>query len=359
MAFTLSSSSFINAALPLSLSQVYRVTATGCSFTFPSNASVGLAMARPSLSGCTLSGSGSGVGLVASGSLDMTGCTITNVDTVLTLSSTVESATVSRSNLLSNIMASAAPPHVVINLSPYAAQLGGNSFPSRFTAATGTDAFTGAPVYALSAFIYDVYRDVSLGEVFFLPFATAALPSPPNAPSPPLQPSPAPTACNGIEYTSIDDSSRDIEAPGGCRCDAALPPGWYRFFQEGRDAYLPEWAVVADGHAPNGICGTDRGGFIAYSLTFGGPNSGGGLGHPAVSEGIARRTLIFEFGVVQGNNYAIDVVNCSSFFLYNFITPSAWCRDWGGACSGGSAAFGLCTTTQAPPPNADGYPAAR
>jgi hypothetical protein len=179
------------------------------------------------------------------------------------------------------------------------------------------------------------------------------LPPSPPPPSLPPSPPPLPSICSG-SYTIINDTSRDIDAPGGCRCDSALSSGWYRFFQGAFNAYLPEWAVVSSGHAPNNICGTGRGGFIAYSLTF--PAYAGGLGHPAVSEGIVRRTLVFEYGVVQGNNYGIDVVNCSSFFLYNFLTPSALCRTDGGPCPGGTTAFGLCTTTVQPPPNLNGIP---
>jgi alpha-tubulin suppressor-like RCC1 family protein len=184
------------------------LAATDSTFLFNSTLGLPVQSANMNLQRCTLTGSGHGVGVVVGGTLSMTGCTVSGVDTVLVLNAGASSVAVSGSALLSSLGAdSAAPPYIVENRSPYNANLQGNFWGDAFMTVAGVDATSGEPTYVLSRFIYDVYTVVQYGEVLFLPFAAAPPPPspppppnpppppphpPPNPPSPPLPPSPPP-----------------------------------------------------------------------------------------------------------------------------------------------------------------------
>jgi hypothetical protein len=193
------------------------LAATDSAFLFNSLV-IGLPVQSANLQRCTLTGSGHGVGLVVDGTLSMTGCTVSGVDTVLVLNAG-SNVVVSGTALLSSLGAvSAAPPYIVENRSPYTANLQGNFWGDAFMAAAGVDAVSGEPTYVLSRFIYDVYTIVLYGEVLFLPFAAA-----PPPPSPPPPPPPSPRLVNyAPQGTATSSSVYDSDVPPSNAIDNLL-----------------------------------------------------------------------------------------------------------------------------------------
>jgi hypothetical protein len=131
------------------------------------------------------------IALVVNGLLAMADSMLDGFTTLFVFGPGSASVSVSNCLLLSSLNASASPPpYLVENNSPYSTNLSNNYWGDGFQAATGDDSFTGLPVYVLSSFIYDVYSNVTVGEVLFAPFAAA--PPPPLPPLPPPSPSPPP-----------------------------------------------------------------------------------------------------------------------------------------------------------------------
>ena len=108
----------------------------------------------------------------------MNDCTLSGVDTLFSLLPTSRDVNVSGCVLLGNVNS---PTLLVNNSSPYPAGMANNYWGASYQAITGIDGVSGAPTYALSNFVRDVFSDISLGLVTFLPFAPAPPPVVANA----------------------------------------------------------------------------------------------------------------------------------------------------------------------------------
>ena len=109
---------------------------------------------------------------ISSGALTVSGCTISGAGTLFDLQSNSNNVQVNSSNLWSSLnVSNASTGYVVINRSPYDASMAGNYWGDALEAVTSFNALSGQPVYRLSNFIYDVYKDATLGEVIYSPWS--------------------------------------------------------------------------------------------------------------------------------------------------------------------------------------------
>lgn len=131
----------------------------------------GVTLSNAVASQSAFTGPGFGPGLTVVGTLAMSNCTVGGADTLLTFapSAAPGAASVRDCALLSALAPAAGdpPPYVVDNQSPWNVNLQNNYW---------GDAFTAAPEQ-LPRFIRDVFDDVALGEVAYLPMAASAPPA--------------------------------------------------------------------------------------------------------------------------------------------------------------------------------------
>jgi hypothetical protein len=114
----------------------------------------------------SFTGPGFGAGITALGSFAMSACNVTGADTLLTFApATTGTPTVTGCSLLSTVSpaSGAAPPFVVNNRSPADVRVAGNFWGAEFTAAPSQ----------LPSYIYDVFDDLTVGEVLYMPMAQA------------------------------------------------------------------------------------------------------------------------------------------------------------------------------------------
>jgi hypothetical protein len=150
-------------------------------------------------------------------------------------------------------------------------------------------------------------------------------PPPPSVPPPPAAPSMA-AACTNLQYTVVDDPSRDYQAAGGCRNDgdAALAEGWYRFQENGREAKIPMYPEVPEAWQTGG---TERSSRLLLQQ------------HPSVSDGVITAIIAFPWGA--GVRIPIQIVNCGAFYLYYHTPFSSPTHGGLGGCSGAPCGYVL------------------
>lgn len=126
-------------------------------------------------------GGGASTALAVGGRLIMQRSAVRGAATMLALTGAEATARVTSSSLSSTVafsasnLSAAGPPFVVSSASAVYSNLSGNAWaPAGLMAAVGRDPLTGSPLYRLSNFVWDVFKNISLGEVGFLPFGPSA-----------------------------------------------------------------------------------------------------------------------------------------------------------------------------------------